>query len=63
MSNWVGPQHRGAMRLRRQQRRTEAELRNSQAQPVERYDCGHRHSAVTYQMCQVGRFDTMRGAS
>lgn len=54
---WNGPQHRGAMLLRRQQKRVEAEARNGAAQAVTRYGCGHKHSQIQHQIC------VMRGAA
>lgn len=53
--NWNGPAHRGAMRLHRARKRAEAEQRNHDAQPVQRYDCGHRHSDIQHQLCNIRR--------
>jgi hypothetical protein len=45
--NWTGPQHKGAMKIRREVKRAEAEARNAAAQPIMIHigSCGHRHGS------------------
>ncbi len=44
MSAFSGPQHKGAMRVRRERKREEAEARNAAAD-ARPYICGHVHGA------------------